>query len=62
VLSDASSTTWTDPTVIYIDSVITNNQSISHTFDALADEGASMIQSSQTTIPNSHLDWANALP
>ena len=59
VNSGTSVVPWTDPTVIYIDTVFANNNTVLDTFDAAS---APMVMSSQQNIPNSALGWAATVP
>jgi hypothetical protein len=50
---------WTDPTVVYVDSVRTLNGAVYHTFDT---DYGDRVSSTWETVEGSTLTWVDALP
>jgi hypothetical protein len=60
-----SSSAWTNPTIIYVDSIRTTNLAVNHTFEVAAPEPtpwAPMVMSGSQVIAGSTIAWADALP
>ncbi len=50
---------WTNPTVVYVDSIRSSNLAVNDTFDA---SFGGMVKSSLLVVPGSTIDWAASLP
>jgi hypothetical protein len=60
-----SSSAWTNPTVIYVDSVRSTNLAVNHTFDVAAPEPtpwSPMVMSGSQVIAGSTIAWADTTP
>ena len=59
VISGSTVVAWTNPTVVYLDSVVTSNALVNDTFDTSA---PTMVRSSQQVVPNATLTWTSTVP